>query len=456
MAKIVIIGAGLTGLSAAYHLEKKGFHDYLIFEKESTVGGLCRSVTQDGFTFDYTGHLLHASDDYFSSLIHSLVGLESFNTIQRKSFIYSHNRYTRYPYQINLHGLPESVIAECIEGFVKRPISKRKPTSFLQWVHQNFGAGFAKHFFVPYQGKIFAYDVKKLTASWTGRFVPQTSLQEIIAGTVKDNIETAVGYNSQFLYPKKGGIFFWVEKLAQHIQKPIATDHCVTNIDIRNKALRFSNGHVQKYDQLINTMPLDSFLHLLQEKSSTSLKKATQKLLCNSVVNFNLGVHNPTLSDKHWIYYPEKKYPFYRIGFPHNFSEHMAPKNCSSLYGEFAYVNKSSTWAHTTLQTCLKKIKELLNIQKSEVATEKIMHISHAYVIYDFWREKNLPKLLTTLHNNDIYCSGRYAEWKYASMQEAVLDGKKIADSLIITPARKLNEKRVPTKPRKKTTELQV
>ena len=65
MAKIVIAGAGLTGLSTAYHLEKNKFDDFEIYEKENEVGGLCRSVKQDGFTFDYTGHLLHINDIYF-------------------------------------------------------------------------------------------------------------------------------------------------------------------------------------------------------------------------------------------------------------------------------------------------------------------------------------------------------------------------------------------------------
>ncbi len=77
MAKFVIIGAGLTGLSAAYHLEKKGFTDYALFEKEPSIGGLCRSTVQDGFTFDFTGHLLHTSDTYFRSLLTELVGFDS-------------------------------------------------------------------------------------------------------------------------------------------------------------------------------------------------------------------------------------------------------------------------------------------------------------------------------------------------------------------------------------------
>ena len=125
MAKIVIIGAGLTGLSAAYHLEKKGFFDYKIFEKDASPGGLCRSVYQDGFTFDYTGHLLHISDPYFQSFVNTVVGMETLNSVHRRSFVYSHNVYTHYPFQVNLFGLPPATIAECIEGFVLKKQMKK-------------------------------------------------------------------------------------------------------------------------------------------------------------------------------------------------------------------------------------------------------------------------------------------------------------------------------------------
>src|SRR3990170_3724192 len=95
MAKIIIIGAGLTGLSAAYHLEKKGFHDYLIFEKEEQPGGLCRSTYQDGFIFDYTGHLLHISDPYFHQFLEEIIGFEQLISINRKSYIFFHGTITK-------------------------------------------------------------------------------------------------------------------------------------------------------------------------------------------------------------------------------------------------------------------------------------------------------------------------------------------------------------------------
>ena len=69
MAEIIIIGAGLTGLSTAYHLEKQGFTDFQIFEKENVPGGLLRSFKSNGFTFDFTGHLLHINNEYFYNFI---------------------------------------------------------------------------------------------------------------------------------------------------------------------------------------------------------------------------------------------------------------------------------------------------------------------------------------------------------------------------------------------------
>ena len=134
MKKIVIIGAGLTGLSTAYHLEKEGFFDYEIYEKENKPGGLCKSIYQDGFTFDYTGHLLHINDSYFQNLINQITNIKQFEKVIRQSFIYSHNTYTQYPFQINLYGLPKNIIVDCITEFVERKKTIGKPKTFHQWV----------------------------------------------------------------------------------------------------------------------------------------------------------------------------------------------------------------------------------------------------------------------------------------------------------------------------------
>lgn len=430
MAKTVILGAGPTGISAAYHLEQAGFYDYVLFEKENEPGGLCRSIIQDGFTFDFTGHLLHINDGYFHSLIQSVVGLDLFENIYRRSFVYSHETYTAYPFQIHLKGLPTNVIAECVIGFIQRLKKRLNPRTFREWVLKEFGYGFGKHFFFPYQKKIFACSINKLTASWTNRFVPKTTIDDILNGIMFEPLQNTIGYNAQFLYPKEGGIVTWVKKLANQLHNPIQLDHTVTKIDLATQVIHFNNGHQERYNRLITTIPLDILLHCLREKPSTNFKKASPHLLCNSVINFNLGFKRPDISDKHWIYFPESKFPFYRLGFPHNFSQGNVPSDCSSLYGECAFLHKSASSQLYLLEKALTQTKALLKISDDDIATQKVITIPHAYVIYDAWRDKHLSSLLAQLQQQNIYSVGRYGEWKYSSMQEAILDGKNIATTI--------------------------
>lgn len=445
MSRIVIIGAGLTGLSAAYHLEKKGHTNFTIFEKESSFGGLCGTKIQDGFTFDFTGHLLHINDPYLQELVAEKVGFDMLNSIERRSFIYSQDTYTHYPFQTNLYGLPTATIADCLQGYIMRNTGIKKPKNFPEWVLKHFGSGFARHFFFPYQKKIFAHDLNAITASWTGRFVPSTTLEQIIEGSLQAPVyqnfahtntststtQNKIGYNAQFFYPKQGGNISWVKKFASHIKTPINYNFTVQKIDCVQKTVHFTNGHVEPFDQLITTMPLDILLDTLQEPTSSSIKKARAHLLCNKVINFNLGIAKPHISDKHWIYFPETKFPFYRLGFPHNFSDTMAPAGHSSLYGEIAHINKSEQWVKNKLKQSHQAVKKLLNIADGDIISQLVIPISHAYVIYDTWRDKNLPSLLAKLADMNIYSVGRYGAWKYSSMQEGILDGKAIIDQLV-------------------------
>lgn len=430
MQNVVIIGAGPTGLSTAYHLEQQNFFDYTLYEKQSSTGGLCGSVHQDGFTFDYTGHLLHINDDYFKSFIETVVGFKNLTTINRRSFIYSHNNYLPFPFQSNLYHLPKDLIIQCIDSFIKKPQTLKKNASFYEWALHQFGKGITDAFFVPYQEKIFAYDIHKISSSWTSRFVPKVTLKDILEGAIQERKEQQVGYNAQFFYPTQGGISFVFEKLTQQIQQTIKTDYCVESIDTKNKIVTFSNGDFQKYDTLVTTMPLDTLLHLLKTPGHISFKTAQEKLLCNSVLNFNIGLNKKDLSNKHWIYLPEEQFPHYRLGFYHNMSPEMVPKNCSSLYGEIAFLPQQKKNLQQTLEVARATTKKLLNFTQADIATEKVIEISHAYVIYDFWREKHLASIHETLQSMNIYSIGRYGEWKYASMQEAILDGKKMAEKI--------------------------
>ena len=112
--KCVIIGAGPTGLSAAYHAQD----DYLLLDRNAHVGGWCRSVQDKGFTFDYAGHIMFSNDPYVQQLYKVLLG-DNLHWQDREAWVFSKGVHTRYPFQGALYGLPPKVITECIVGAIE-------------------------------------------------------------------------------------------------------------------------------------------------------------------------------------------------------------------------------------------------------------------------------------------------------------------------------------------------
>ena len=92
--KISIIGGGLSGLAAGYYLDKKKIR-YNIFEKEDSLGGLCRSVKSNGFSFDFTGHLLHLSNSRIRKLVFDLLN-KNIKELKRNAWIFTSNVYVPY------------------------------------------------------------------------------------------------------------------------------------------------------------------------------------------------------------------------------------------------------------------------------------------------------------------------------------------------------------------------
>ncbi len=450
MAEVVIIGAGLTGLSTAYFLEQKGFLNYKIFEKQERPGGLLRSEHSNGFTFDHTGHFLHCNNDTFKTFLANVVSFDNLATTTRTTGIQSHNVITNYPFQMNLYGLPIDIAVECIEKYVMRPKHLRQPSTFYTWVLKHFGQGFGKYFFWPFNNKLLAYDIKKVHPAWTGRFVPSTNLAAIIKGTISQQNPSSVGYNSNFYYPCNGGIEFVIKKLCASLTNPIHTNHTVSHIDHVTKKIYFENGHCESYRYLVSTMPLNQLLSATKSTSTCNLHNVADKLLYNTVVNINLGFTTNNIGPFHWLYFPERHYQWYRLGFWHNICPALAPAKHSSIYAELSYVpgTKQEQVIKRNLDLTIKNICHYLHVEQREIATRNILYLEPGYVIYDAWRQRNLSKILKTLSEYHIYSKGRYGEWKYSSMQEAVLDGELCARTLMqrmatnrsIYPARLSNE----------------
>jgi len=432
MKQLVILGGGVAGLSAAYHARKAGL-DYALYEKNQTVGGLCRTERRNGFSFDYSGHLLHLKQPCFRKLVRDLLG-ENLLVLKRKAFIYSHGVFTPYPFQANLFGLPPEVIKECLLGFIKAFYeSEDLPTfaypNFREWILAKLGEGIGKHFMFPYNEKVWTVPTEKLTCEWLSDYVPRPSLEDVLNGSFGDQ-NREFGYNAEFWYPREGGIQVLCDALAERVPGIRLGERAIA-VDAEKKTVTFESGRKVAYHRLISSIPVKFLVEKLIQSPPRAVRQAAAKLKHNSVLVVNLGVRGEA-ADMHWIYIPEKKYTAYRIGAYSRFSGSMAPPGMSSYYMEIAYRQE---WDVDKTALVKKAVDEMMIMDlfsgKEDIVTQEVMDIPCAYVVYDKEYASNRKIILDYLASRGIYSIGRYGSWEYSGMEEAMHQGKKAVHDLI-------------------------
>ena len=406
--KTVIIGGGLSGLSAAYFLQEKGT-DFLLYEAEERFGGLCKTeVSENGFFYDYTGHLLHFKDPEIKSLVLDDLLKSNVASHERKSFIYLKKRYIKYPFQKNLYRLPFFIKLECFLGYLFR---QKKEGEFLKnWSLSNFGKGISKYFMIPYNEKLWQLGADKMTTSWMKGFVPKPSFKEVFNSTFFD-AKDDVGYNASFYYPKKGGIQALIDGFVAKLPiEKLLNNTKITEIYLKNM------------DPIISTIPLKTLvLDVIKDADEKIIEKA-KKLQANFVLNVNIGTRTK-ITDKHWVYFPEDDFIFYRIGFINNFSESMTPNlEYGSIYTEIA--SKKEPIADLEKRVIADLIKAGIIESLEDVVDIKTLKLENAYVNYDQNRDEIVAEILEYLKAHNIYSIGRYGRWEYSAMEDAILEAK--------------------------------
>lgn len=424
----LIVGGGLAGLSAAYSLQEKNV-DYLLLEAEKEVGGLCRSVREGGYTFDYSGHLLCLRNSEVLRWVNDLLEGE-LCCFEREASIYLKECLIPYPFQAHIGALPDQVMRECLGGLILMAVKEADevsscPEDLGSWLRSRFGEGICRYFFVPYNEKLFGVPIGELAYSGLEWSIPRPSLKEVIDGALGE-INEKMGYNPVFHYPSTGGIERLPQALASRL-RAIRSSCCLMALDWRKKLAFLNTGEIIPYENVISTIPLANLLRLLQPGLSWIEERAVS-LRSVSVWVLNVGVRREGVSDQHWIYFPEEEFPFFRVGCYTAFGPHLAPPGCSSLYVEVAghTVSKlgQKRWVQNTLEG-LVRCGILRSADEVEVLRPILLPV--AYVVHDRARLNHLPGLLGFLHENGIYSVGRYGSWGYGTMEDAILQGRDAA-----------------------------
>ena len=475
---VVVIGAGPTGLSAAYHLGA----DAILIEQADRVGGWCRSIEDNGFTFDMAGHIMFSNDPYVHDMYQMLLG-DNVHWQDREAWIYSKGVHTRYPFQGALYGLPPEVIKECIVGAIearfgslkaKKPVTdngtngdytgperrgmfeplmkksngtakrsysgierrltalhKSSPRNFEEFIYKVWGAGIAKHFAIPYNQKLWAVPLSEMETSWLGGRVPLPNLEEMIEGALSP-VPKPMGPNARFGYPLRGGFQSLMNGFLPHLQGELRLETKVTAVSPSRHIVTLADGTKLPYEYLISTMPLPGLVRVMGNEAPADVRKAAAALRHVSVRCVNIGVGRENLTEKHWIYYPEDTV-FHRIFVQGNASPECNPPGGFGITCEITYSDAKPLpcQGEALIQRCIddcRRIGFFTNEDPIWAANEVDMPI--AYVVYDHDRARNVNIIRDWLATQDIVLAGRYAEWEYYNSDHAFVAGKKAAEQV--------------------------
>jgi len=440
----LVIGAGPTGLAAAHELGQGAARgDTLLVEREEQVGGWCRSVQQDGFTFDHAGHIMFSNDAHVLALYQRLLG-DNLHWQNREAWIWSHGTYSRYPFQGALHGLPPKVLTECLVGAIEarfgpldgngtKVAEAEPPRHFEEFIHRVWGAGIARHFALPYNRKLWAVPLSEMETSWLGGRVPLPDLAQMIAGAVEP-VPAPMGPNARFGYPLRGGFQALMDGFLPLLNCELALKTSVLQISPARRTVRLDDGRSIGFDALVSTMPLPRLVEACGDEAPPEVRQAALGLRHVSVRCVNLGVRvgggRRRLTDKHWVYYPEDSV-FHRIFVQGNASPHCSPPGCCGLICEITYAPSKPLPCDgaALVERVIADARRVgMLADDDEVISAGQLDMPCAYVVYDHARAANVATLRDWLAGFDIVLAGRYSEWEYYNSDHAFIAGRRAAE----------------------------
>lgn len=416
--KYLIIGGGITGLTLANYL----LDDYLIIEKESEVGGYCRTIKKGDYIWDYAGHFFHFKTDEFKEKFLNVIPKDDIIYQDKCTKILYKDILIDYPFQTNIHELEKSEFIDCLYDLFNKE-EKEKYDNFLDMLYGKFGKSIVEKFLKPYNEKLYAVDLTELDVDAMGRFFPYADKEAIIKN-MKNSTNNS--YNNSFLYPKNGAGSF-IKVLSDNLDKNrILLNTVVKSIDLDNKNVVLSTGETIEYEYLVNTIPLPNFIKLTNKNTSLA-----ESLSYNQVLVFNLGFNKKSnLLNEHWLYIPSKDCNYYRIGFYDN----ILNQDKLSMYVEIGY-NKDAKITDEEINKQLKLTLENLHKQKIiDDDTNLVEYVSivmnPAYVHINSETDKKVKQYFRELETKNVYSIGRYGGWTYCSMEDSMLMAKDVAEKI--------------------------
>jgi protoporphyrinogen oxidase len=436
--KIVVIGAGPTGLGAGYRLHELGYENWVLYEKSGDVGGHATShVDRHGFVWDEGGHVIFSHYPLFDRLIDEALGPEVHECV-RESWIVCGDSWVPYPFQNNLRHMPKDIQLRCLLGAAQAASNGKADqcNNFRDWILATFGAGIAEAFMFPYNRKVWTTPLERMSKSWIAERVAVVDFKRLLENVVYQRDDVSWGPNNKFKFPLHGGTGQIYRRVASRFADRVRTGKKLVEVDSQRRTVSFADGSGDTYDILISTAPLDLLVRMLKPAQS-ELLDAAHNLEHNNLLVLGLGLEKPSESSKCWIYFTDSDMPCYRTTHFSHYSPFNVPNGdtgrYSSLMCEASVPNGESVDPERMLDqvtTGLIRAGILEEADRGRVVSRYHRFVDYSYPIPTLERDGALAVLQPALLHQKIYSRGRFGAWRYeiGNMDHSVMMGVEAVD----------------------------
>lgn len=427
--RTLIVGAGVSGLAVAAALSERGDRDYLVLERDPEIGGYCKTIKKEGFVWDYSGHFFHFKHPEIEAWLRERMPQQRIRDVVKKSFIDYRGRHIDFPFQKNIHQLPQAEFIDCLYDlyFARAPrellgqyappppSDKSVEESFETMLYARFGRSIAEKFLIPYNEKLYACDLGSLDKDAMGRFFPHADLTDIIRNM---KVANNASYNAKFTYPE-GGAIEYVKALASAVRPDgIALSESILSIDLESRVARTDKREI-KFERLVSSAPFNRLLSIARVPHDESVYS------WNKVLVFNLGFDRKGPKDVHWIYYPDREVVFYRVGFYDNIFD----TDRLSLYVEIGFARDAVVDVAATRTRVLADLQKVGVTKDHRLVAEHSVVMDPAYVHITRRSISEHARISKELRQRGVYSVGRYGGWTYCSIEDNIVEARALVGS---------------------------
>ena len=465
--RIVIIGAGPTGLGVAHRLYELGVlqskTQVVILEQAHQAGGLASSYRdQHGFLWDNGGHVVFSHYPYYDRVLDEAVTKWERRSRAAYAFMMGSSgkrKFIPYPVQNSIHVMDDEEQHKSVRGLeeiTRHPIPG-KPTNFDEWLVRNFGEGLCEVFMRKYNRKVWTVNPSEMNSLWMGERVAVPNVDDIKAKIAAAKLgrqeakDTKWGPNQFFRYPRYGGTgAIWTGVANRLPQGWFHYNQTVTKIDSERKVLYVHNRDSNQdysltYDHLVTTAPLDVFIRMVEDSDPDleQMRETATKFVYSHTHVVGIGVRGQPpdyLANKSWIYFPDSDSPFYRVTILSNYADDMVPEAGKfwSLMCESAEPkvnNDLDYWKEDNLVEATITALVLYGfINRQDVVSKYHHYLDHGYPVPFLLRENFLELIQQWLKERAIYSRGRFGGWRYevGNQDHSFMQGVELADFLMM------------------------